>query len=327
MLSFQSSWVFALVILPLLARWLLPKKPAVLSPLNVPSLDLWPVAAQSSTANNQVPRWRLLVLSLIWLCLIGAAANPVWYGDPVSQQAKGRDVLLAVDISGSMRLEDMSLHGRRATRLQASKAVIADFAKARQGDRIGLILFGSSAYMHVPLTADIDTLITLLNEAKIGYAGRETAIGDAIGLGLKRLHKLQHNQRIMILLTDGSNSAGALDPIKAAELARDMDLTIYTIGVGSRQGLRSRFGSGIDETTLNSIANITGGQAFRAADTQQLQEIYRFIDQLEPTPDKATSVRPQRSFTWYLLLAALTFSGVLAATTIASNWRSHRGLV
>jgi len=231
-----------------------------------------------------------------------------------------------------MRIRDMVLHGRASNRLEASKSVISDFINERQGDRLGLILFGSQAYMHVPLTADTATLKQLLSEAQIGYAGRETAIGDAIGLGLKRLHELDHNERIMILLTDGSNSAGSLDPLKAAALAAEAQLKIYTIGVGTRQGLRARFGvssanGGIDENALQTIADVTGGQFFRAGNTDELKRIYGFIDELEPTPEDATSIRPQRSFAWLGLALACAISVlIILSQLLQQRSRQYAGI-
>ncbi len=327
MLSFEASWVFYLSPIPLLILWLLPKSNKALQAINVPNIALWDTDTNASQISSATPWFNYALLWAIWGCLIIGAANPVWYGEPVIQESKGRDILLAVDISGSMRLEDMTLHGRRSNRLQASKSVISDFVKNRQGDRLGLILFGSNAYMHVPLTADTKTLTTLLNEAQIGYAGRETAIGDAIGLGLKRLHDLEHDERIMILLTDGSNSAGQLDPIEAAKLAAEQKLKIYTIGVGSRQGLRSGFGlrpsGGIDESTLQTIASISQGQFFTASHTEQLQEIYQYIDELEPTPDEATAIRPQKSLAWWLVGAAVLLNIMMALSNIIRYRGAH----
>lgn len=331
MLSIEHQWLIYLAPLPILLRWLLPKAQQELTALRVPSLAQWSLDAAQVSGRPHRAFGQDLLLGLLWLALLAAAANPIWYGEPVSQQAEGRDILLAVDISGSMRLQDMSLKGRTANRLQASKAVISDFIEQRQGDRVGLILFGSQAYMHVPLTRDTRTLIQLLNEAQIGYAGRETAIGDAIGLGLKRLHELDHNERIMILLTDGSNSAGKLDPLKAAQLAADAKLKIYTIGVGSRQGLRAQFnvggGGGIDENALNSIATISGGQFFRAGNTDDLQRIYRYIDELEPTPEEATTIRPQKSLAWPLIAIALAISVLLCLLQLLHQRRPRHAVV
>ena len=325
MLSIEHNWVIYLLPIPLIITWLLPKVQQQLAALQVPSLAQWSLTEQNHIATPTRNLGRRLLLILMWCCLLAAAANPIWYGEPISQQAEGRDILLAVDISGSMRIKDMSLKGRSANRLQASKSVISDFVSQRQGDRLGLILFGSQAYMHVPLTSDTRTLVQLLNEAQIGYAGRETAIGDAIGLGLKRLHSLDHNERIMILLTDGSNSAGTLDPLKAAQLAAEAKLKIYTIGVGSRQGLRAQFGinggGGIDENALNTIAKASGGQFFRAGNTDDLQGIYRYIDELEPTPEDATTIRPQKSLAWPFIAGATLLSVLLCLLQLIQQRR------
>lgn len=309
MLEVSHVWAAALLPLPIAVMMFLRSQSAKQQALQVPSLAQW----QTQQDQQQLPkanRTQWLPLVLIWLALVFSISNPVWYGEPVEQTLEGRDILLAVDISGSMRLKDMTLQGRYVDRLTAAKSVISQFVAKRQGDRLGLILYGSNAYMHVPLTTDLKTLNTLLYESRIGFAGNETAIGDAIGLGLKRLHELKHDQRMMILLTDGNNSAGAMEPLEAANIAAEQGLKIYTIGVGSRQGLRALFGgsSGVDESTLTQIAQLTGGQHFTATDTAELEQIYQYIDALEPTPDQAESIRPQRSLAWYGLLAALGLS-------------------
>jgi len=220
-------------------------------------------------------------------------------GDPVALPTNGRDLLLAVDISPSMRQRDMRIGGQTMNRLMAVKAVVGDFVEKREGDRLGLVLFGEQAYLQTPLTFDRKTLKTLLYEAQLGFAGSNgTAIGDAIGLAVKRLQDRPENHRVLILLTDGANNAGALDPLKAAQLANRAGVKIYTIGVGARGG------SGFDEKTLATIATTTGGQFFRARNPQQLTAIYKELNRLEPVDQEAEMIRPVMSlFHWPLGLA------------------------
>jgi Ca-activated chloride channel family protein len=243
----------------------------------------------------------------------------------------GRDLLLAVDISGSMRSEDMVLDGLQSTRLQMVQAVAGDFIQRREGDRIGLILFGSRAYLQTPLTFDRTTVQTLLNEAEIGLAGKETAIGDAIGLAVKRLRELPAtSNRVLVLLTDGANNAGEVDPLRAAELAVQLDLRIYTIGVGADEmmieGLlganRINPSADLDEGLLQEIAARTGGRYFRARATQELEQIYQLLNALEPITVDEEVYRPVRELYPWPLGAALVLSALLALARPSWRWRS-----
>ncbi len=225
----------------------------------------------------------------------------------------GRNLMLAVDLSGSMDQKDFELAGTRVDRLTATKAVAADFISRREGDRIGLILFGERAYLQVPLTLDRETVTTLLMEAFIGLAGEKTAIGDAITLAVKRIHEQEQDggEQVLVLLTDGANTAGEVDPRKAAELAAQVGLRVYTIGIGAEQlevsslvGGRRRINpsADLDEATLTEIAEVTGGRYFRARDTAGLQDIYRLVDELEPVEEPEAGFRPIRSL-YYIPLA------------------------
>jgi Ca-activated chloride channel family protein len=228
--------------------------------------------------------------------------------------------LLAVDISGSMEREDMQLNGRMVNRLVAVKEVVGDFVIERQGDRLGLILFGAKAYLQTPLTFDRKTMQTLLYEAQLGFAGNGTAIGDAIGLSVKRLQERPENHRVVILLTDGANNAGELDPLKAAELASRAKVKIYTIGIGAEvMESRSIFGSRItnpsadlDEKTLTGIAQATGGKFFRARNPQELSAIYSELNRLEPIEQDAETIRPIAALYHWPLALAFALSLLLA---------------
>ena len=300
MLELLWPWALTIAPLPLLYRWL--RKPAdiQLRALRAPLLANAAGEASSAATNSWRKSLLLLALWLIWLCTLLALSRPIWIGEPVALPTNGRDILLAVDISGSMEREDMRLNGQTVNRLVAVKAVVGDFVIERQGDRLGLILFGEKAYLQTPLTFDRKTMQTLLYEAQLGFAGQGTAIGDAIGLSVKRLQERPENHRVVILLTDGANNAGELDPLKAAELASRAKVKIYTIGIGAEaMETRSLFGTrftnpsaDLDEKTLLGIADATGGKFFRARNPQELAAIYQELNRLEPIEQDAETIRP-----------------------------------
>lgn len=313
----ELEWPILLWLLPLpaLLRWWLPARTvAEQAALKVPFLDDF--GSGESRVVSQARRWPLWLAALAWTCLVFAAARPQWLGDPLEQAVSGRDLMLAVDVSGSMQEEDFILDKQRVDRLTAIKQVAGEFIQRRIGDRLGLILFGTQAYLHVPLTFDRKTVQTLLNEAFIGITEDDpkTSIGDAIGLAIKRLQDQKDASRVLILLTDGANTAGELTPLKAAELAAEHKLKIYTIGIGADEILvRSLFGTrrvnpsaDLDEKTLTAIADTTGGHYFRAHNTEELDQIYRMLDQLEPVEKDKQYFRPRSElFHWPLALALL----------------------
>lgn len=313
MLSLLWPWALALAPLPFVYRWL--QKPAE---INIRALRAPMLAAVAAVepVSLKVTTWRnrllMTLLTLCWFSVLLAIARPVYIGDPVALPTAGRDILIAVDISGSMERKDMVLRGQAVDRLVAVKAVVGDFVVERAGDRLGLVLFGEKAYLQTPLTFDRETMQTLLLEAQIGFAGNGTAIGDAIGLSVKRLQDRPKDHRVLILLTDGSNNAGALEPSEAADLARRAKVKIYTIGIGAeRQEQRGLFGrttvnpsADLDEATLTEIARTTGGQYFRARDPQELASIYEQLNKLEPIEQDAETIRPVATlFHWPLAIA------------------------
>lgn len=319
MISFAFPAAFFALALPLLVYLLLPARQRQ-------SIALYFVHLQSLQANSRrtlTPTsqvWlKLLALILIYLSLVCAAALPQWQGDAQTLPNNGRDLLLAVDISGSMEEQDMPLNGQPARRIDVVKHILGDFVQRRVGDRIGLILFGSQAYLQAPLSFDRNTVAQLLNEAELGFAGKQTAIGDAIGLGVKRLRENANPEKVMILLTDGANTSGAVEPGQAARLAVQSGLKIYTVGIGANEMVvPGLFGSSLgarrvnpsrdlDENLLkNEIAEPTGGRYFRATNSEELAEIYQLLDELEPVEYEADSIIPIRSlFMWPLGTAML----------------------
>ncbi len=320
MLEFVWPWAFLFLPLPWLVRRVLPEADAMQEAgLRVPGFTGFAMLS-GRTATEQLVNWRFWVAAIAWILLVVAAARPQHFGDELDVRVSGRNLMLAVDLSGSMDQKDFELGNTRVDRLTATKAVASDFIGRREGDRIGLILFGERAYLQVPLTLDRETVKTLLLEAFIGLAGEKTAIGDAITLAVKRIHEQQQDggEQVLVLLTDGANTAGEVDPLKAAELAAQVGLRIYTIGIGAEQievasvlGGRRRVNpsADLDEATLTRIAEMTGGRYFRARDTAALQDIYRLVDELEPVEEPEAGFRPVRSL-YHLPLAG---SFVLAA--------------
>lgn len=293
------GWLLALP-LPWLARWLLPPAGGMATALRVPWGDR--LAAIGGRTGPARSRPIGLLPWLAWILLCVAAARPQQLGEIVQPPQTSRSLMLALDLSGSMDERDIELNGRVVTRLTAAKAVIADFLERRRGDRVGLIVFGDRAYALTPLTRDLDTVREQLDGTVAGLAGRATAIGDAIALGTKRLQAQPAEQRLLILLTDGISNAGALDPPKAAAIARDAGVRIHTIAFGGYGAGLSVFGLPIrmpstadttDEEGLRRIAELTGGRAYVARDADQLKGIYAEIDRLEPVKLPGQRLRPR----------------------------------
>ena len=233
-----------------------------------------------------------------WSLLVFAACRPQWIHEPLGVPISGRDLLLAVDISGSMKTEDLLRAGAPASRLEVVKEVAGEFIERRTGDRVGLILFGSRPYLQTPLTFDRTSVRQLLEEAEIGLAGEQTAIGDAIGLALKRLRERPAESRVLILLTDGANTAGEVAPRKAAELAAADGVRIHAIGVGADESVTRTLspagGGDLDEDTLQAVAGLGSGRYFRARDKEELEAIYAHLDELEPIARDVEILRPVR---------------------------------
>jgi Ca-activated chloride channel homolog len=310
---FAWPWLLLALPLPWLMRRLWPAAPSAAPALRVPYGErLDTVGGRSARAQ---PKGLGLLPWFAWALLCVAAARPQQLGDIVQPPQAGRDLMLAVDLSGSMDERDIELEGRVVPRLTAAKAVIADFLERRSGDRVGLVVFGERAYALTPLTRDLQTVQEQLDGTVTGLAGRATAIGDAIGLATKRLQQQPAEQRVLILLTDGVNTAGALAPDKAAQIARDAGVRIHTIAFGGYGAGLSVFGVPIrrqsssditDEAGLKRIAELTGGRAYVARDVDQLVGIYAEIDRLEPVQRPGQRLRPRiERYAWPLSASLL----------------------
>jgi Ca-activated chloride channel family protein len=324
MLTLVYPWALLLAILP----WLIRRRKSRQSRQEpAPQLPIYGwVAALPGVRRqpNHRSRWRSLLLMLVWLCVVIALARPQYLDDPIPLPVSGRDLMLALDISPSMEEADMVVNNRRVSRLTALKHVAGDFISRRSGDRIGLILFGTQPYLQVPLTFDHVTVEQLLDEAQLGFAGRATAIGDAITLGVKYLRQRPETQRTLILLTDGANTAGEIAPERAAALAEAEGVRVYTIAIGSSgdgafglRGLGRQ--SEIDEELLRAIAQTTGGAFFRANSTPELEMVYERINELEPIEQEGGVYRPRRDLFYWPLGAAV--AGVIGLTLLRAGVR------
>lgn len=328
MITFAWPWLLLLLLLPLLVYWL-PQKHNNRSSaaLKVPQL------MQNSSINivaKTSKKSPLIILSLCWFLTVLALSQPQWLGDTIDIPTEGREMMIAVDLSGSMQIEDMSLKGSTVNRLDMLKVVLGDFIERRTGDRLGLILFADDAYMQTPMTFDRKTVKQMLDESVLGLVGKKTAIGDAIALAVKRFDAKQKSNKILLLLTDGQNTAGKITPDQALELAIAKDITIYSIGIGADVMLQqSLFGtrrvnpsSELDEKTLTKLAEQTGGKYFRAKDSEGMELIYSLLDQLEPVEQEQQQMRPLTAlFYWPLSLAFILSTGYLLAVNLSPSIR------
>lgn len=331
-MNLAYPWLLALLPLPILLRMLLPARArsedvAIKVPFYARISGFG-----TSSAIGKSSQLKMVAMALIWTLLVVAAARPQWLGEPIEIPVEGRNLMLAVDVSGSMQEKDMVLDGKYQDRLTIVKNIVAQFIEKRVGDRVGLILFGDNAYIQAPLSFDRKTVNTLVDESEIGIAGKKTAIGDAIGLAVKRLREIDSEDKVLVLLTDGENTAGSVDPQQAGKIAADVGLKIYTIGVGADEAYRRSFfgrterynpSAGLDEKTLQQIASVTGAKYFRARSTKELDQIYQEIDKLEPVVGEGEVFRPITELYYlplvlaYIIVMLIAF-GVVSITDIVA---------
>ncbi|TRW49368.1 VWA domain-containing protein [Aliidiomarina halalkaliphila] len=310
MFEFAWPWLFWLLPLPILVRFLLPRIQRTAAAIWMPQARY---LAPEPTKQNSAQWSRWLLPSLIWIALVSAAAHPRWVGEPIALNPEAREIMIALDLSGSMQMDDMELNGRTVTRLEAAHAILADFIRRRSGDRIGLIVYADSAHVYVPITSDLETVATMAEEAFIGLAGQRTALGDAIALSIRYFVERDSKERVVLMLTDGMINTGQINAEQAIQLAKSHDVKIHTIGIGSDEvTVRGIFGerrlnpsADLDEIFLNEVARATGGEYFRARSTEEMERIYELIDRLEPIASDDQYLRPQRSLVHYPLILAL----------------------
>jgi Ca-activated chloride channel family protein len=332
MLELTWPWVLAALPLPYFVYRLATRAPRQDAALYVPFFSMLSRLQSDGDSSARGQGLSVALCVIIWILLVIAGARPQWLGDPVQLPSTGRDLMLSVDISGSMEAQDMVIGNRQVSRIAVVKQVISDFVERREGDRLGLILFAAHAYIQAPLTFDRETVGTLLEEADIGIIEESaTAIGESIGLSVKHLRTRPENSRVLILLTDGVNNSGEIDPQQAGRLAAMEGIKIYTIGIGADQVIqRSFFGARainpsaeLDEAVLTEIAEATGGRYFRARDVNDLVEIYEELDRLEAIDQDEQTYRPTKVLFYWPLGSALLLSFLLAL--LLTPWRSLFG--
>lgn len=325
MLEFSWPWLLILLPLPLLWRRS--------GSSNGRALKLKPLVKLTQKSNSPGPQWRQTsswLSAVIWCCLVLAAAEPRWLSDPVQLPQQGRDIMLVIDLSGSMEIQDMSWQNQPIDRVEAVKRLTREFLQRREGDRIGLILFADAAYQLTPLTLDLATVQKMLDEVVVGMAGRRTAIGEGIGLAVKRFNELSSSNKVIVFLSDGASNTGNISAEESLQLAKAANVRIHTVGIGAeemtQQGI---FGPrtvnpshDLDEPLLIRMAEETGGEYFRARNTEEFRRMYELLDELEPIERESLSFRPQRSLVHWPLAIALLLSVWLAAITI--NWQEVR---
>jgi Ca-activated chloride channel homolog len=329
MLEFAWPWLFVMLPLPIAVWWLLPPYRARQASVQVPFFGRLAAATGQTPQRGAVVLQRravqMVVASLIWMLLVAALARPQWVGDPVTRDLSARDLILAIDISGSMDQNDFRMtEGQTLTRLAGVKRVIGDFIGRRKGDRVALILFGTRAYVQVPFTRDLQTARQLLDQTEVGMAGRQTAIGDTIGLAIKTFSASKAQQKLLILLTDGNDTASRVPPEHAADIARQNDVAVYTVGVGDPAASGE---NRVDLGVLQAVASTTGGRFFRAEDGAQLEAIYADIDRMAPAKLQTQSWRPKLPLFQWPLGAAVTLGLLLWLGLLVGSERRRVGAV
>ena len=325
MIELAHPWALLLLLLPL-AMIPLPAYKESRDSVKVPFFDklvelsqVRPETGAMILTRNRLQRF---LVALMWLCLVLAAAKPQWIGAPIEQQKSGRDLMVAVDLSGSMEATDFTLPGGDSVdRLQAVKYVLAELADQRPSDRLGLIVFGSAAYLQAPFTDDHGVWSELLGQTEIGMAGQSTVFGDAIGLAIKLFLENDSDNRVLIILTDGNDTGSTVPPVDAAKVAATHGIRIYTIAIGDPAAVGEE---ALDLDTIKRVSEVTGGRDFQALDRKQLESAYRTIGELEPELYETVSFRPKQSLHWVPVAVAVGLYWLFHSWGALRTWRSWR---
>lgn len=318
MIEFSNLWAFTLVLVPVLVALLVPAHKQRQDSLQVPYFHrLVKLSGEQPASGATIlrrKRFQTVLLWLAWLCLVTAAAKPEWVGEPIVVDKSARDLMIAADLSGSMEVRDFTTQdGEKINRLQAIKKVLKEFAQRREGDRLGLIVFGDAAYLQAPFTTDRDTWLTLLSETEIAMAGASTMIGDAIGLAISTFEGSDSKNRVLIVLTDGNDTGSKVPPIDAARVAAAHGVKIYTIAIGDPETVGEE---ALDIKTLTEISTVTGGAYFEALDRESLSRAYLEIEAMEPELFESLSFRPRQSL-FHIPLTAIAVLYLLAMPVMA----------
>jgi Ca-activated chloride channel family protein len=322
MIELAHPWALALLLLPVLMH-LLPAYRESRDSVRVPFFDkLVRLSQQRPDTGAMIlrrDRAQQILVTVMWLCLVLAAAKPQWIGPPIEQQKSGRDLMVAVDLSGSMEAKDFTLpNGEIVNRLEAVKQVLAALAEQRASDRLGLIVFGNAPYLQSPFTDDHEVWSRLLEETEIGMAGQSTAFGDAIGLAIKLFRESDSDNRVLIMLTDGNDTGSLVPPVDAAKVAATDNIRIYTIAIGDPATVGEE---ALDIETLQRVSEATGGSYFQAFDQQELGQAYEAIAELEPELYETISFRPRQSLHWVPLSVAVMLYMIYHSFGAWRTWR------
>ncbi len=310
MFSFSYIWVFLLLPLPIVLHKLTKpyqeERVAVQTPFFDELVEISGQVPGSGSIVRKQPLLRQIITAFCWVLLLAALARPQWIEQPIIKEVPTRDLLLGVDLSGSMQTEDFtSKEDKKITRLAAVKEVLDDFLERRKGNRVGLIFFGSAPFIQAPFTEDLELCRELLAEAQVGMAGPKTAFGDTIGLAINMFKESTVKDKLLIVLTDGNDTSSKVEPVKAAQIASDNDIVIYTVAVGDPQAVGEEK---LDEKSLRNVAKTTNGYFFRADDRKELEEIYEKIDELSTHEIETTSYRPRIDIYYWPLGIAIVLS-------------------
>lgn len=308
MLTFAYLWIFLLLPLPWLIRKFLPARRVERVSVRVPFGERLREASEGGSFVAKARRGpgSLVLTSLVWLLVVAALARPQWLEQPVSKELPTRDLLLLVDLSGSMGQEDFTnAAGEKVDRLTAVKEVLGDFLTKRKGDRVGLVVFGDSPFLQAPFSTDLELSRQLLDETAVGMAGPRTAFGDAIGLGVTLFDESDAPARTIIALTDGNDTASQVTPVEAARVAAQRDIRIHTVAIGDPTTAGE---DKLDEQTLKDVAKTADGSYFFAGDRASLSSIYDELDRIETRQVKVVTHRPRRDLFYWPLLAAILLS-------------------
>lgn len=326
MLQFELLWAFALLPLPFLVFWLAPEFRDSGQALRMPSfarlVEVTGQTPQPGAALLRKSTLQRLTLIATWILVVCALARPVWVSEPIVREIAARDMLLIVDLSGSMQEEDFTdAEGLKISRLGAVKQVLNDFIAHRKGDRLGLAVFGNAAFPQAPFTDDHDTVLMLLDELQVGMAGPRTMIGDALGLAIRLFDAVETPDKVVLLLTDGNDTGSKMPIGRAAEISAERGITIHTIAIGDPENVGE---NALDTKALKNISETTKGSYFEALDRSSLEAVYAELDKLEPQKLETLSYRPKRQLFFYLLGAAVVINLLLAGFMLMSgNRREH----
>jgi len=324
-ITLLHPWLLLLLPLPLLVYFALPEFKQKALAYRIPFFELAAKASEAPVASgSQVhakPKVDLVFATLIWFCCVIAIAHPIKLGAVKNQDVITRDIMLAIDLSGSMAEQDFeSSNGDIINRLDAVSNVVSEFINARENDRIGLIVFGTRAYLQVPFTQDLKMAERVLRDASVAMAGPHTAIGDAIGLALKLFEESQVTEKTLILLTDGADTGSRMSPLNAAHIAKSDGLKIFTIGIGNENG-EGQYK--VDFDTLAEIANITDGEFYRATNQDTLQNVYQEIDKIAAVKSKQPQARKQTSIVHIPLAIALLVYLIALLKSVITIRKAH----